>query len=827
MADDKDIKKINDRITSVTTDIEKTLQQGGRDIDKGMKSVNKRFGASIEKLKTTNQALSKISLDSINTQKSTYSGALQGNKLLGLQSNLASVMEGTVDKSSEEFKKLEESFPDVDLSKYVNSHKKFMEASEENENLAFREQMLNGKKKALQDRQEQQTETILGKTEQYQTLLAETEKARQDAEKLAKEFALTGAAQTAKDLGEANTRRDELDKKAESVKKRTMESLDLRFAKEKETLELQGTKLDELKQQNQKVLDKQQAVKDVEETLIGDRMKEISEDSGRLGQFSDGLKTLTGFDLVGLADDVVKNIDAVGKVFGTEDLFQNLVMSTTGFFNSIGDGLKSGLEGLQSFISSPAEVIGKGVSSISSSLSAGFDTAKNVIGKGLSGILGGVKQMGMSLILAGKSMVMAATSSIKSGLVFLMAGASAMGMAILNAGRAMATAAAGMLSAVIPFIVAGLAFIGGLLMTAGSMLLTALPFIAIGVAILAAGVILYNAFMAMYENVGWFKGIIDTGISYIMNIGQAIFDIFAGMFDLVVGLFTGDFDRVMEGLTGMFGGLWDLLMAPFKAIGDFFKNVFDIDIGKMLRDFAAKILPNWLVKKIFGKEADAPISDEQAEAVDSTGEMSPAASAMATGLEDTDTQELINEREAQESQAYNADMQLRRRERNVAQGMRGSITVNGETLEGDAKREYLQNKADSGKLDYMDRSGVKTGFEGMTSAEIEQTKIRSEQQVTDIQGTLDERKDYAKSNMVATGEEDFFGDMEYEETGDRVKTAREMELESKTESEKAPINTAVTQQNNNQTNVTNNAISSMPVVNDNDSSAKLGYAVAF
>jgi hypothetical protein len=200
---------------------------------------------------------------------------------------------------------------------------------------------------------------------------------------------------------------------------------------------------------------------------------------------------------------------------------------------------------------------------------------------------------------------------------------------------------------------------------------------------------------------------------------------------------------------------------------------------------------------------------------------------MATGLEDTDTQELINEREAQESQAYNADMQLRRRERNVAQGMRGSITVNGETLEGDAKREYLQNKADSGKLDYMDRSGVKTGFEGMTSAEIEQTKIRSEQQVTDIQGTLDERKDYAKSNMVATGEEDFFGDMEYEETGDRVKTAREMELESKTESEKAPINTAVTQQNNNQTNVTNNAISSMPVVNDNDSSAKLGYAVAF
>ena len=157
MADD-DIKKVTDRITSVTTDIEKSLQDGGRDIERGMKNVNKRFGGAIERLKHTNQALSKISLDSINTQKSTYSGALQGNKLLGLQTSLAGVMEGSVEKSSEEFKRLEEQFPDVDLTRYVKSHEKFMKAAEEQETLAFREQMLNGKKKALQERQNQEQE---------------------------------------------------------------------------------------------------------------------------------------------------------------------------------------------------------------------------------------------------------------------------------------------------------------------------------------------------------------------------------------------------------------------------------------------------------------------------------------------------------------------------------------------------------------------------------------------------------------------------------------------------------------------------------------------
>ena len=69
MADD--INKITDKITSVTTDIEKSLQEGGKDIDAGVKKISKRFAKSIERLKHTNQAVAKISLDTIKTKKNT------------------------------------------------------------------------------------------------------------------------------------------------------------------------------------------------------------------------------------------------------------------------------------------------------------------------------------------------------------------------------------------------------------------------------------------------------------------------------------------------------------------------------------------------------------------------------------------------------------------------------------------------------------------------------------------------------------------------------------------------------------------------------------
>lgn len=779
MADD--INKITDKITSVTTDIEKSLQEGGKDIEAGVKKINKRFANSIERLKHSNQAVAKISLDTIETQKSTYSGAIQGKKLLKLQETLADVMEGSVERSSAEFEKLEQQFPDVDLSTYVNAQKKFMAAAEEQEKLAFREQMLNGKKKALQERQEQQTEIILGKTDQYQKLLIETEAARQQAESLAKDYAITGAAQTAKELGEANKRTKELAEKAESVKKRTMESLDIRFAGEKEALEEQGKKLDELKDKNKTVLDKQKEVKTKEEELISSRMKEIADDSGRLGQFSDGLKTLTGFDLVGLADDVVKNVDAVGKLFGKENLFQDLMMG--GPFKSLKESMGKGMKGLKKGIGG----LGKGIADTGKSM---LSSAKMMGGKFI-GILGkGAKMLG----------------GFVKGLA----------TGFMAAGKAL-------MAAIVPFVTAAAAFVGGLLMTAGSMLLAAAPYIAIGVGILAAAYMMYKAFMYLYENVEGFRGYIDTVVGFVMNIGQSIMDIFGGFKDLIVGIFTGDFDMVMEGLKGIFGGLWDLLLAPFKAIGDFFKNVFDIDIGKMLKDFAKKILPGWLVKRLFGDESSAPEAAQR-------------------GLEDMSTQEVINDRKNLESQRSTAQFVQDRRQA-LKDEFDSSEKAKGMTED---RRRLEYERIDRGDMDYKDRK-LQESFEkefkaedgfGMTTQELSEFEKRATAKINRRQRVLDKRRDYvgAKTNVEVDEDGMIYGQDSQmtidgktygDDLGDRVKTARELKEEATAGMDKGMVNTVVNQVNNNSSQNNNTTMQGTPTATDEDGAGKLAGVPVF
>ena len=773
MADD--INKITDKITSVTTDIEKSLQEGGKDIEAGVKKINKRFAASIERLKHSNQAVAKISLDTIDTQKSTYSGAIQGKKLLKLQETLADVMEGSVGKSSEEFKKLEEQFPDVDLSTYVNAQKKFMAAAEEQEKLAFREQMLNGKKKALQERQEQQTEMLLGQSDEYQKLLSQTSRARTRAETLSKQYADSGLEADKEALEKANKRREELEKKAEEVKKTHMESLDIRFAGEKEALEEQGKKLDELKEKNKTVIDKQQAIKSKEEEAIGSRMKEIADDSGRLGQFSDGLKTLTGFDLVGLADDVVKNVDAVGKLFGKENLFQDLMMG--GPFKSLKESMGKGMKGLKKGIGG----LGKGIA----------DTGKSM--------LSSAKMMGGKFIgILGK-------------------GAKMLGGFVKGLARGFMAAGKALLAAITPFIAAAAAFVGSLVMTAGAMLLSAAPYIAIGVGILAAAYMMYKAFMYLYENVEGFKGYIDTVVSFIMNIGQSLLDIFLGFKDMIVGIFTGDFDMVMEGLKGIFGGLWDLLLAPFKAIGDFFKNVFDIDIGKMLKDFAKKILPGWLVKRLFGDESSAPEAAQR-------------------GLEDMSTQEVINERKDLEEKRNTAEFVQERRQ---ALKDKFDSSERAKGMSEDRKRlEY--ERIDRGDMDYQDRE-LQESFEkefkaedgyGMTTQQLAEFEKRATAKINRRQRVLDKRRDYVgrKTNVEVDEDGMVYGQDSQmtidgktygDDLGDRVKTAREMKEEATRGMDTGMVNTVVNQVNNNSSQNNNTTMQGTPTATDNDGAGKL------
>ena len=139
-----------------------------------------------------------------------------------------------------------------------------------------------------------------------------------------------------------------------------------------------------------------------------------------------------------------------------------------------------------------------------------------------------------------------------------------------------------------------------LLATAGAFLVANAPMIAIALGVLLlAGLLIWGA-MKLYESSETFREIIGVVMEYFSSIVTSIGDIFGGFYDFFVGLFTGDFDLMFQGVKDIFGGLWDLIKAPFKMIGDFFKSVFDIDIWAILRRFADKILPKWLVNKIFG-----------------------------------------------------------------------------------------------------------------------------------------------------------------------------------------------------------------------------------
>jgi len=360
-------------------------------------------------------------------------------------------------------------------------------------------------------------------------------------------------------------------------------------------------------------------------------------------------------------------------------------------------------------------------------------------------------------------------------------------------------------------------------MTAGSMLLAAAPYIAIGVGILAAAYMMYKAFMYLYENVEGFRGYIDTVVGFVMNIGQSIMDIFGGFKDLIVGIFTGDFDMVMEGLKGIFGGLWDLLLAPFKAIGDFFKNVFDIDIGKMLKDFAKKILPGWLVKRLFGDESSAPEAAQR-------------------GLEDMSTQEVINDRKNLESQRSTAQFVQDRRQA-LKDEFDSSEKAKGMTED---RRRLEYERIDRGDMDYKDRK-LQESFEkefkaedgfGMTTQELSEFEKRATAKINRRQRVLDKRRDYvgAKTNVEVDEDGMIYGQDSQmtidgktygDDLGDRVKTARELKEEATAGMDKGMVNTVVNQVNNNSSQNNNTTMQGTPTATDEDGAGKLAGVPAF
>lgn len=83
----------------------------------------------------------------------------------------------------------------------------------------------------------------------------------------------------------------------------------------------------------------------------------------------------------------------------------------------------------------------------------------------------------------------------------------------------------------------------------------------------------WNGFCELLAPV--FEGVFQQ----IANILGVVLDILVGLFDVFAGIFTGDWDRVWEGIKEIFSGVWDFLIATFQNWGDTFVTLADTVLG--------------------------------------------------------------------------------------------------------------------------------------------------------------------------------------------------------------------------------------------------------
>ncbi len=797
-----------DDIRKITSGIEKDLHEGGDKLTSSLDKINEKFRGTIERLGKINQPLAQIQADTLKGMQHTYAGALQAKKLSGLQLNLASFMEGNIgDMDVDLLEKLKSVFPDVEFEALRTSTKRMNAAGEVIARHSDQEVAFVKEKEILLSNQQAAEKHLLSESDELQALLLEAARARKQSEELSRQLSVSGEEALAKKLQEQNEASDAIDQAIEESKKQTLQGISQRHEQEQATMDAKIEGEQNTQKAAQETYDKEKTLHDEQNAKLEQLSSDMAEDTGRLGQFSQGLETLTGFDLVGSLNSMVTNIDAVGKIFGKEDLFMSMVMGMQGWAGNAKEGIQKMMTSTSDFFSNTTQSVKDGLGTAGTFIKEKASDAGNFLGETMTKAGDGLKSMGGMIAKSAK----------------------AMGGALVRAGKAMFGAAKRLLIALGPMLVSAAIFMGGLLMTAGSLLLAALPYILIGALILAAAYGLYKGFMYMYENVGWFQDTIDVVVGYFKNITAALGRIFGGFYDFFAGLFTGDFDRMFGGVKDMFGGLWDLIKAPFKLIGDFFKSVFDIDIWGILRNLAAKILPGWLVDRIFGAEEDAEVTEKLATDMEGKEiapveeevtakkrwwqrkekeeeELSPAAKAVKRGTEEQTTQGIMQERDMMRDQAIQKG--------NLA----STIETKGVKWKSD-NREALQKMAMERGIDTQGQAYW--DWQKELTAALEQEAETLNLLANQKQLQLEDREDYVASK--ATGRMEFDDDLmeEFPEmTAERIKSAKEMADEAKrAEEEKAAVQLGI-QNSQNNTNNMNQFNTPRPRTGDNDTADK-------
>ena len=529
-----------------------------KQLEEAAKSLKPAFKQVVDSLAESNKAVALTATNFRNSSRDSFKGALAAQK-----------MRDTLGKVADGLKSGEGQLGNIDFAEF----KKVSEQTQllENELATAEAELATAQsKRANRLATAEKKNNELGQKDIKIAALKE------------KSLNLQGAA-----LNKVSDELKELEKEREEQKERILAGIDRNVADNKAAVE---AKAEALKQETEN--------RDAYNNELEGILKATNEESGkRLGEFSDGLKELTGFDLMDSFDSVVKKINGVGLLFGRQDLFgdvvgglQNFASATGSALSSLSSSVLAGLSATGTYFSGIGETFKKGgLSAVTEQLNADLGQVWGSMKEGAGNMMKGIK------------------GGFDKGVASLQAGFKAFKAGSMNVLRGMGTFLMSTATLLVGLITAGASLVATGVSLLAAALGLSIPALLIGVVALA---LIAGAFY-LYENSEGFRAAIDTVVEYFTNIISIIGDIFGGFYDFFAGLFTGDFDRMFGGLKDVFGGIWDLIKAPFKAIGDFFKNVFDIDIMGIMRNLASKILPDWLVNRVFGEETEPEAPKKQ------------------------------------------------------------------------------------------------------------------------------------------------------------------------------------------------------------------------
>ena len=501
----------------LTKDINKQIKETARDIEKARSELKPSFKNLIDEIKQINPELAKNTAEIKKSGKDSFAAALQANKFAKQTRMLVqSQKEGLDSLDPKDFEKLKETFAEFgdaefDFESYAGliseQNRRVKNLKRATTQLNNEEKELEALQKALKDKEEEQAKTLAGLSDEN------------------REHAL----QVYADMNAGLVEEIKQQEKVVARKKEIFDKDEAAYIKQKE-------QADDLSERQNEVF------------------KKLNESTGRFGQFSEGVNDLIGIDIGGFADDIVKKVNAFGKIFGAEDLFGTIFSSIQGALTPISDAIGE-------TIVTPLK-----------------DAIVGVLGGAISAVVTGSGLFAGAMTKAGLALKGGAIKLLGSMKKFLLG----LGLMI----KQLFLAGVRMLAALPALISSALMFVGGLLATAASMFAAALPFIGIGLLIVAAIVGLIMAFMYMYENVEWFRegidyladkfwevyqfladaGVFETIKQYFTDIKDALFGIFGGVVDFINAAMEGDFSGMFDAIKDIWSSLKDLFLAPFKYV---------------------------------------------------------------------------------------------------------------------------------------------------------------------------------------------------------------------------------------------------------------------